>query len=214
MAGIQWLGSDVASRRCRPYGLYRAGAKGTEPTMRQVIVIVACGITLAACSGGWAPSMPSWTMPSWKPNTLGMFSPRAGTDTVQLESEPPGAEARTAQGQSCRTPCVLALPVGEDVAVTFSLNGYQPQTVPLTLQSQPNRENVNERGESDYSPPRLAPNPVFAELVAMPAAKPAPAKKPAAKPTASSKPAANTAAPRARTGASSPFPDPVPPPPR
>jgi hypothetical protein len=159
--------------------------------------------------------MPSWSMPSWQPNTLGMFSPRPSTDTLQLESEPPGAEARTAQGQSCRTPCTLAVQV-QDVSVTFSLNGYQPQTIPVTLQDVPNRPFVDDRGEANYTPPRLTPNPVFAELVAMPPAKPAPAKKPAAaKPTAAAKPAATTApSQRARTGASSPFPDPVPPPPR
>jgi hypothetical protein len=100
--------------------------------------------------------------------------------------------------------------------VTFSLNGYQPQTIPVTLQAETNRPFINDKGESDYSPPRLTPNPVFAELVAMPAAKPAPAKKPAtAKPAAAAKPvAASTPQQRARTGASSPFPDPVPPPPR
>ena len=37
---------------------------------------------------------------------------QAGTEmeTVRFESEPPGAEAKTSNGQTCRTPCALALP--------------------------------------------------------------------------------------------------------
>ena len=99
-------------------------------------------------------------------------------DTVRFESVPPGAEAKTSNGQSCRTPCALALPTNAPLTVTFSLNGYQTQTESLEVV------------ELTGSAPSLRPNPVMAELTAAPApAKPA-KKKPAAKKPAAKKPAA------------------------
>ena len=65
-----------------------------------------------------------------------------------MESEPPGADARTTLGETCRTPCELTVASGGDLAVTFALNGYEPMTVPV-------------RAESAG---RLQPNPVYAEL--------------------------------------------------
>lgn len=73
-------------------------------------------------------------------------------DTVSLESEPPGAEAKASNGQTCRTPCSLALPVDASASITFTLNGYQPETEKL--------EATTATGE----PPRLRPNPVLVEL--------------------------------------------------
>src|SRR6478672_9740682 len=73
-------------------------------------------------------------------------------DTVSLESEPPGAEAKASNGQTCRTPCALALPVDASASITFTLNGYQPETERL--------EAITSTGE----PPRLRPNPVVVEL--------------------------------------------------
>jgi hypothetical protein len=109
----------------------------------------------------------------------------------------------------------MAVPVAEDVAVTFSLAGYQPQTIPVTMQNQPTPGGPNDRGEFDVSKVRLAPNPVYAELVAVAPAKPAPARRaPAARPTAAAKPAPQSAPPQRARGAPSPFPDPPPPPPR
>ena len=102
-------------------------------------------------------------------------------DTVSLESEPPGADAKASNGQTCRTPCSLALPVDASSSITFTLNGYQPETERL--------EAITSTGE----PPRLRPNPVVVEL--SPAA-PSTTKKKSTKPT--KKPAAppkTTAAP-------------------
>ena len=111
-------------------------------------------------------------------------------DTVSLESEPPGADAKASNGQTCRTPCSLALPVDASSSITFTLNGYQPETERL--------EAITSTGE----PPRLRPNPVVVEL--SPAAPSTtkkkstkPAKKPAAAPktTAAPPPPPMTAAP-------------------
>ena len=110
-------------------------------------------------------------------------------DTVSLESEPPGAEAKASNGQTCRTPCALALPADASSSVTFTLNGFQPETEKL--------EAITSTGE----PPRLRPNPVVVELspAAPSTAKKSskPAKKPAPRPKAAAAPppAPMTAAP-------------------
>jgi hypothetical protein len=118
--------------------------------MSRVIAVLACGFALAACS----MSMPS----------LDFFRSAPPTEVLRVESEPPGADARTTLGEACRTPCELTVASGNDMAVTFALNGYQPMTVPVHAEAAG----------------RLQPNPVYAEL--QPAAPPSrPGKRPAAK---------------------------------
>lgn len=108
---------------------------------------------------------------------LDALKPAPMMDTVRFESEPPGAEAKTSNGQTCRTPCALALPANAPIAVTFMLNGYQPDT-----------ENIEPIASSNGLP-EFRPNPVQVELTpAQPSVKPV--KKPAAKKQASAKPAA------------------------
>ena len=114
--------------------------------MKRIVVIAACGLSLAACS-----SMPSW---------MSFDLPKGATaaTTMQFESEPAGAEARTSLGQTCRTPCSLAVAANE-FTVSFTLPGYQPQTVPVRIVTS---TEVGTEGEA--APPRLVPNPVFVEL--------------------------------------------------
>lgn len=108
--------------------------------MRRVFAVAACGFALAACT----MSMPS----------LDFFKSAPPTEIVRIESEPPGADARTTQGQNCRTPCELTVPAGGDMAVSFALNGYQPLTVQVRT----------EQAGGPGSEARLQPNPVYAEL--------------------------------------------------
>ena len=82
--------------------------------MYRVLAIIGGAFALAACS-----STSDWA-------SLDSFKSGASLDTVSLESEPPGAEAKASNGQSCRTPCALALPADAASSVTFTLNGYQP----------------------------------------------------------------------------------------
>jgi PEGA domain len=124
--------------------------------MSRVIAVMACGFMpcgfmLAACST---------TMPS-----LDFMKPAPQAESLAIESEPPGAEAKTSLGQSCRTPCQLSIQPGSEFSVTLSLSGYQPQTV-----------SVRPEAEGATAAPRLAPNPVHADLQAV-----APPKKPVAK---------------------------------
>jgi hypothetical protein len=123
--------------------------------MYRIFAIVGGALALAACS-----SSSDWM-------NLDALKPGSSLDTVSLESEPPGAEAKASNGQSCRTPCALALPVDAASSVTFTLNGYQPETERLEV--------IQTTGE----PTRLRPNPVVVELSPAP---PPSAKKPAKKP--------------------------------
>ncbi len=109
------------------------------------------------------------------------MKPAAQTDVVQFESEPPGAEAKTSTGQTCRTPCSLSLSSEAPVTATFTLNGYLPASEQIEV-------------VADGGATRLRPNPVMVELSAAPAGakKPAPkkpAKRAARKPVVSAKPA-------------------------
>jgi PEGA domain len=136
--------------------------------MSRVIAVLACGVALAACS----MSMPS----------LDFMKGSPATEVLRVESEPPGADARTTQGQSCRTPCELTVPSGGEFQVSFSLNGYQPQSVQVRTEGPPGSA-YSDTGSSA----RLQPNPVYAELQPV---KPPPGKK-------KSPPKAKTAAKKA-----------------
>lgn len=96
--------------------------------------------------------------------SLDFLKPTPSTEQLRIESEPPGADATTSQGQSCRTPCELTVPTASgELAVTFALNGYQQMTVPVRADG------------PGGGAQRLQPNPVYAEL--QPMAPPKPAKK-------------------------------------
>ena len=142
--------------------------------MYRVIAIVGGGLLLAACSSMSLDFMKSGPV----------------MDTVRFESNPEGADVKTSSGQTCRTPCALALATEAPITVTYTLNGYLPATDTL--------EPVNVSG----SPPKLQPNPSSIELEPAPPApkqmkpvkKPAPkkktaAKKPVAKPQSAAAPA-------------------------
>ncbi len=183
--------NHVAPAWVRPYPCRgRAGSSrssGTVNMMYRVFVIAGGALALAACS-----SSPDWM-------SFGKSGPML--DTVSFESEPPGAEAKTSSGQTCRTPCSLALPVESPLTVTFTLNGYAPEAEKLEM--------IQATGE----PPRFGPNPVVVELT--PAQQqPRATKKPVAKKPATKKPAA-AAAPAPMTAApaqpASPWPTSAPP---
>jgi hypothetical protein len=149
--------------------------------MRRAIVIAAAGASLAGCSSF----------------SLDSFKPAPPTVQVQLDSIPSGADAKTSLGPGCKTPCTVAVPAADGgFTVTYTLNKFQPATVPVQVINIP----------EDFSTPAsttIDPNPVIAEL--KPAGPPPkPVRRPPAKPKP--KPAAAPAA--------SPFPPPPPPPAR
>jgi len=116
--------------------------------MYRVLAIVVAGLSLAACS-----SNSQWL-------NLDVFKPAPVVETVQFESTPPGADVKVSNGQTCRTPCALAIPHPEaengSYTAVFTLNGYLPDTEQIQLTSM--GDNTSQ----------LRPNPVVAQLTAEP----------------------------------------------
>src|SRR5947208_3332202 len=102
---------------------------GGEMSKAQALAFAGLALLLGACSGwprgagfglfGGAPAMPA-------------------TASIDLDSEPQGAEAKTSAGGSCQTPCTLEVPTGGGFSVTFAREGFAPQTV--AVQVQPDQE--------------------------------------------------------------------------
>jgi hypothetical protein len=149
--------------------------------MLRSIVIAAAGISLAGCSS----------------LSLDTFKPAPPKVTVQLDSVPSGADARTSLGQSCKTPCSVDVPTTESFSVSYTLANYQPLTVPVQVTHHP----------GDLTSPATTtadPNPVVGELQA------ATPPKPVRKKRRKRRPPKATAAPAASSSAAaSPFPDPA-----
>ena len=120
----------------------RAGA-----TMKRVLVIAASGLTLAACAGAGTSSLQFPKMEA------------AGSVALRFESSPAGAEVQVPDGRTCVTPCSLSVPANE-MSVTFSLPDFQPETVPIHVATAP----ASTDPFALPPEPRLAPNPVFADL--------------------------------------------------
>ncbi len=157
--------------------------------MRRVIAIAATALSLAGCSSF----------------STDYFKPTPAIMQLQLESTPPGAEARTSLGPSCKTPCSVSVTVPEGgFSVSYTLNQFQPVTVPVQVSGSPG---------SFLTPgtTRIDPNPVIAQL--QPVVPPKPVRQ-SMRPKKPKKPKNTAAAPPA---AESAFPDPrqaAPPPPR
>jgi hypothetical protein len=133
--------------------------------MSRSIIAVLCGPAIACCSVN--SNLQHLNIPN-----IDVLDPPA-TATVMIESNPPGAEARASSGGLCRTPCALSVPANEGFTVTYVLDGYLPQTLPV--RSIP----VEKSALIDLTPPRLEPNPVLAEL--QPAPPPPPPEPPPVK---------------------------------
>lgn len=110
--------------------------------MRRVIVIAVAGAGLAGCS--------SFSMDAFKPTPP--------TVQVQLDSLPPGADALTSVGPGCKTPCSVAVQAPDSgFAVTYTLNKFQPMTIPVQVIRTPGDSTTPASTTFD-------PNPVVAEL--------------------------------------------------
>jgi hypothetical protein len=95
---------------------------------------------------------------------------------LMVESVPSGAEARIADGLSCRTPCQLTVRPMGPFTVEFNLKNYVSRSAEVILQSADTSD--------DPSGIRLDPNPLSVELEPVPRSAPAPKGKPARKPPA------------------------------
>lgn len=109
--------------------------------MYRVIALVLAGFSLSGCASF----------------SFNLFTPTPPTVTIQLESVPPGADATTSVGPGCKTPCSLAVTTADNFSVTFNLNRFMPETVPVQLIRQ----------EAGFGAPPLVvadPNPIVIEL--------------------------------------------------
>jgi PEGA domain len=105
-----------------------------------VVVAAAIGASLTGCS-----------------SALSSNSASEKLQTLKFESDPPGAEIRTTQDQTCKTPCELTVPSREQ-PVTITKKGYAPQTVQVTMGPQP------DHSFWENPPPTLVPNPIHVVL--------------------------------------------------
>jgi PEGA domain-containing protein len=165
--------------------MHPAGPRDGGLIMYRVIAVLACGVSLAACSSSW---MPSFDMPSFGG---GGGAATSGPASLAVESDPPGAQA-SAGGMSCVTPCRLNVAAIGPFAVNVALNGYVPQSVPIrVMQPEDPRLGSEEMGSGAV---RLDPNPVYVELERAPAPAPAPAKRKPQRPATSARQTPPTAA--------------------
>jgi hypothetical protein len=129
-------------------GLRQLAAIGSN--MRRVLAIAVAGAGLAGLLGGCS----SFSVGS----ITDYFKSAPQPIQVQIESTPPGADAATALGPGCKTPCSISVsPADNTFTVTYTLNRFQQATVPVNVTRNP----------GDFSNPATAtidPNPVFAEL--------------------------------------------------
>ena len=159
--------------------------------MRRVLVIAFAGFALSGCA-------------SFSVSSFDLFNSPPPTSTLQLESMPPGAEARASTGEACRTPCAISVPVAP-LTITYTLDRYQPQTVSV----QPVEKQVVSPNPDMGITTRLEfdPNPAYAEL--MPAPPPKRVRRPPPKRQVKRAPPAAPQAAPAPAPAASPFPPPT-----
>jgi hypothetical protein len=113
--------------------------------MRRAIAIALAGGCLGGCS-----SMPSLSWDSFKSTPP--------PTQVQLESQPPGADARTSVGPGCKTPCSVSVAAPDTgFTVSYSLPKFQPATIPVQVIRNPGDQTTPAATTID-------PNPVFAQL--------------------------------------------------
>jgi len=110
------------------------------------------GFALTGCASVM-PSMPDWMTPSW----MASKSSVPPMQSLRFESDPAGAEVRTAQGQTCKTPCELMVS-SEIQAVSIAKKGFVSQTVQLSVGDPP------KHSFWESPPPALTPNPVSVVL--------------------------------------------------
>jgi hypothetical protein len=111
--------------------------------MRRVIVIAVAGFSLTGCSSF----------------SFDAFKSTPPTVLVQLDSAPPGADARTSLGPGCKTPCSVTVPAPDNggFTVSYTLNKFQPATVPVQVIHVPGDLTTSATTTFD-------PNPVVAQL--------------------------------------------------
>lgn len=150
--------------------------------MRRAIAIAAAAVSLAGCSSF---STPDYLTPDY-------YKSAPPSVQLQLESTPPGAEARTSLGPTCKTPCSVSVTPPDGVTsflVNYAMPGKQPAGVPVNVIR-------TDGGMFSSGTVKAEPNPVVAELQPIGPPKPGKPMRPKRK-----KPAAQAPADAADPGA-------------
>ena len=108
-------------------------------------IAVICAFGLAACGS-------SSTMPSFD-----AFKPKPTPTELLIQSNPPGADARSSLGGTCRTPCTMAIGTAGDFTISLARDGYEPQTITV-------HSTMSEGGFMTASSATLDPNTVSVAL--------------------------------------------------
>jgi hypothetical protein len=143
-------------------------------------MIAACGLAVAGCSTS---------------SGLDIFKPAPQTVSLQIESQPPGADVTTSLGPACKTPCALPITPDKDFTVSYALKGYKPETVSVQVATSAGKTFVD-------------PNPLVMELEALPAAQPK--RRPVRRRPVAKKPAPTAAATAPKPAAAAPAASPAP----
>jgi hypothetical protein len=125
-------------------------------------VVAAAAAAMSAALAGCS-AVPDWMTPSM-PDWLSSKPDGPQLQALRFETQPPGADVRTTQGQTCMTPCALTVP-SETQTVTISKVGFIPQTIQVTAGEPPEHSFWE-----SAPPPTLVPNPV--QVVMQPAPPP------------------------------------------
>lgn len=185
------------------FGRPTVGVFGTERVMSRVGLVVAAtaaavmGVALAGCS-----SMPDWMPSPSMPDWFSSSSSGPQLQTLRFESDPPGADVRTIQGQTCFTPCALAVP-SENQPITITKVGFVAQTIQVGVGPPP------EHSFWESPPPTLVPNPVRVVLQALAPPKPVRKPRPHGKTAERTHTAAKLTPAPARAGGPAPAPPPM-----
>jgi hypothetical protein len=141
-----------------PIEAERSRRRGGKLKMRRVIAVAIAGVSLGTSLGGCSSF------------SFDYFKSTPPSIQVQLESTPPGADAKTSIGPGCKTPCSVSIAAPDSgFSVAYALDKFEPQTVQVKVIRNPGDATGPATTVTD-------PNPVFAEL--QPAAPPPKARKP------------------------------------
>jgi hypothetical protein len=116
--------------------------KKADSRMPRPIAIAACAVLLACCTS--LSRFDQFTQPN--------------PATLTINSTPPGAEATLSTGGACHTPCMLSVSAANDFIVTYALDGYVSQTIPVRFIP------ATRWALIDQTPSNLDPNPVSVTL--------------------------------------------------
>jgi hypothetical protein len=111
----------------------------------RALAVVICASGLAACGA-------SKTIPG-----LDAFKPKPTTTILLIQSNPPGADARSSLGGTCRTPCTMTIGTAGDFTISFAHDGYEPQTITI-------HSTMSEGDYTTPASPTLDPNTVSVAL--------------------------------------------------